>query len=585
MLLVVAVLLIAVMIWAVPRSVQPGDAGEFATIMLDGGVPHPSGYPWMRILGFPARLFHAMGVPPATAAALPCAAAGCLAWLLLHPILVRIAGAGVATFVVALLGTASVVVVHTCDSEVWGPHLLMSSIVLRVALSKRQCSPLVLGLVLGLAVSHHLTAVLLVPLAVGAAWPSREPQDRWLVPLVSAGAKGIAGSALGLTAMATLAIGSGGHWRWGDTGTLSGLIHHISRADYGVLQLSLHQEAVTVTDQWVRTAGSLGSALTAGFTAAPLAGLVLTFGICGFACWRRPAALARGPWWGLMVTALATVVGFPALHNIDPTRVFGAWILERFDLLSLLVLSIPLAVALGPVSGWASDARRKTLLALLATALVGQQVYNTGRRGVASSDTFVEHYAVALLRTPTPGVRSVVFGTDDHRTFPVLYAQVVLGEGPDVLYIDASLLSHSWYRRMLRRSWPSLPDVDKPVRLMGAIWQSPDLAQTPIYLANNFSRPSANLNRVPEGVLWRIVPPPSLATAPPPLPAEIVELHRAALGRLRPMDGPPSLSAAHPFTGDLAAHYNEPTRRLITSLMATGHTDLAQALADDLPPQ
>ena len=49
---------------ALPRTVQPGDAGEFATVMLRGGVPHPSGYPWMRLLGLPARGSWSLGLPP-----------------------------------------------------------------------------------------------------------------------------------------------------------------------------------------------------------------------------------------------------------------------------------------------------------------------------------------------------------------------------------------------------------------------------------------------------------------------------------------------------------------------------------------
>lgn len=81
---------------AVPRHVQAGDAGEFATIMLAGGVPHPSGYPWMRVLGLPARGLAAVGLSPATAAALPCALAGVAAWVVLWPLCARWAGRAIA---------------------------------------------------------------------------------------------------------------------------------------------------------------------------------------------------------------------------------------------------------------------------------------------------------------------------------------------------------------------------------------------------------------------------------------------------------------------------------------------------------
>ena len=47
-------LLLGLAALCVPEHVQAGDAGEMATVMLEGGIPHPSGYPWMRALGLPA---------------------------------------------------------------------------------------------------------------------------------------------------------------------------------------------------------------------------------------------------------------------------------------------------------------------------------------------------------------------------------------------------------------------------------------------------------------------------------------------------------------------------------------------------
>src|SRR5690606_9062686 len=76
----VAGVLLGVAAWAMPSAIQAGDAGEFATVMLRGGVPHPSGYPWMRILGWPARALEVLGVPPVRAAAWPCAAPAIVGW-------------------------------------------------------------------------------------------------------------------------------------------------------------------------------------------------------------------------------------------------------------------------------------------------------------------------------------------------------------------------------------------------------------------------------------------------------------------------------------------------------------------------
>jgi len=570
-------LLVLLAVIAVPRHVQAGDAGEFATIMLTGGVPHPSGYPWMRLLGLPARALLALGVPPAAAAALPCALAGVAAWLVLWPLLARWAGRGPATIAVAVLATASPVLVHTSDSEVWGPHLLACALVLRLC-ARPSPRPWQLGLAFGLAVSHHLTAALLLPVVVGAAWPRPLSARR----LLTVAAQGIGAGLVGLLPYATLAIGSGGAWRWGDTRSLEGLLHHVLRSDYGVLSLSLHTEDPAVLEQWSRALEVVGSAASGGTMNGALPAALVLAGIAALAV-RRPTGVAPGLWWGLGATMLASTLAFPAVHNIDPGTPFGAWILERFDLLTILSWAPAWAVAAARIHAWIS-ARAPGRVApaalwLVAAALVAAQLLRSHARGLPSADAGVERYAEDLLRTPPPDGDAIVIGTDDHRVFPVLFVQHVLGHGTRTLYIDASLLSHPWYREQLRARFPALPDVDKPVALVGALWADPALRDTPIYLANVFSRPSASLPVVPQGVLWRVLPP----HRPPPSPTEVVADHLAALRRYDPPLSP-TQHAAHPWTDDLRATYTEGTLRLLAALHAEGRDADARALSEALGP-
>src|SRR5688500_17189156 len=131
-------IVLGVVAWSsVPTAIQAGDAGEFATVMLRGGVPHPSGYPWMRVLGLVARALESMGMAPATAAALPCSLAGVIGFGVLHRVALRagtptgespgIGSAIVATFAVGLVALGTPVVQHVHDSEVWGPLVLFTS--------------------------------------------------------------------------------------------------------------------------------------------------------------------------------------------------------------------------------------------------------------------------------------------------------------------------------------------------------------------------------------------------------------------------------------------------------------------------
>jgi hypothetical protein len=567
--------LVGVAWWAMPRSVQAGDAGEMATVMLRGGVPHPSGYPWMRVLGLLARVLESLGVGPALACAIVCSLAGVLAWLLVQRLLVKWQLTIAGTLGITIVATSAAVVTHVNDSEVWGLHLLLCALVVYLSLTRRR-SPLVLGVAFGLALSHHLTAALLLPLVVGAAWPDAwSPRD-----LLRNGALGVGGSLLGSCGYLTLAIGSGGAWRWGDTRSVDGLVHHVARADYGVTQLSLHTESTSMIDLWARAFESIGGGLSAYAIPHVVGSLLILGAIVVFA--RRPDSVPRPAWIGLWGAIGMTTLVFPALQNIDPNSPFGAWILERFDLLPMMLWTLPAATASARLAGPLRQRRFRFVLYVAPAALLFRQGVQTYTRGVPSEESGVETYAVDMLETPAAS--AVIFGTDDHRTFPALYASEVLGTRPDVVYVDASLLYHPWYRERIRQKWPGLPVQDKPLKTMAAIWQHEGLRDTPIYIANLFSRPAAKeLHLVPEGVLWRVIPP---GADPAQFDAmQAATRHLEALGRYRAKAG--SFAGlhspnGHPWSVDLWHPYVDHTAQVTAIAGRAGHEDLAARLEDAL---
>jgi hypothetical protein len=608
--IVLAPLLVAVALWSVPDAVQAGDAGEFATVMLTGGVPHPSGYPWMRVLGLLARGLWGLGVPPATAAALPAALCGVAGWLLVHRICVRLGHAWIGAFV-ALLGAASpIAVLHVNDSEVWGPHLFLSALFLHTAVhTNARPRAFLLGIVLGLAISQHLTAALLLPLAVAAALPRETLANRttYLVALLRNGSLGICGGLLGLLPYASLAIGAGGGWRWGATESFAGLLDHVLRRDFGTFSLSLHDEPVAIADSLARALTSVGEVLSAGliasawFGATALCGILLLAGL-----WLRThrgrvgTAVAIG--WAASVGASA--LAFPAAGNIDPTSSFGAWILERFDLLTILLLVVPVTLAIAwaveRVAALIEDRQRLYAGggALIAVALLFAQFAAVQERGRPATERGVELAAIDLVSTPDPDappipsvgpepVRAIVFGTDDHRTFPVLYVQEVLGAGAHTLYVDAELLGYPWYRARLRERVPSLPDVDKPLAMIGAIWRDPELAHVPIYLANVFSRPAARIDKLPEGMLWRVPPSthrPDVSTDDW-TPERILARHLAASERMRirPRDfAGLEHPRGHPWSADLWFGYVDVARQLAVGLGRDGRGESISLVGDAL---
>lgn len=577
--LVVAAAMLVLMAWALPRHVQPGDAGEFATVMLRGGIPHPSGYPWMRVLGLLSRGLWSMGVPPSIAAALPCALLGLAGLVLLHRVALHVLAEAptparevIATLLTLLVATAPPFSLHVFDSEVWGPLVFAAAGFTHLAVVRR-APPLLLGLVLGLAVSHHLTAVFLVPLAIGAAWPTTKTP----AAILRAGLEGVGGSALGLLFFFTLMLGAQGTeaaWAWGDTTTFSGWLHHVTRGDYGVLDLSLQKNQVPAWAYLRRAWQSQGAALSGQLSPHWLASGLLVLIPCALAVRRGSPTLALRL--GLVSSALLAGTFFPLAHNLDPTSPFGQWILERFDLLPLALMIPICALALAPLPAAIADRGRAGLgLSIAGGLLVARQLLFAAWHGVPADNPWIERYAVDVLRTPE-APRAIVVGTDDHRTFPLLYAQQVLGEGPNVLYIDGSLLFHPWYRARLRRQEPTLPDIDKPVLLLTTLQADPAWNEVPMYLTNDFSRHSVGLERVPEGVLWRLVNP----RLPTPTTDEILARHRAALKKYGLLNKVPFVDG-HPFASDLRATYLATTKALGEALYAQGRAADAEALLRD----
>ena len=134
---------------------------------------------------------------------------------------------------------------------------------------------------------------------------------------------------------------------------------------------------------------------------------------------------------------------------------------------------------------------------------------------------------------------------------------------------------------------PSLPDIDKPMRLINAIETSPELGHLPIYLANVFSRPAATRPKVPEGVLWRIIPhPDNPRFTPEDWTAEaILDRHLAAYQRMGtdPTDFTPQPS--DPWSDDLAYAYTEKARKLAIALAQEGNNQAASQVAQALKTQ
>jgi hypothetical protein len=491
----------------------------------------------------------------------------------------------IAAFWIALVGTGSLSVEHLYDAEVWGPHMLFAALVVSLTTREQPPRPLWLGLVLGAATAHHLTAVLLVPLAVVGAWPAG---GRPLVAgLLRNGLEGVLGSLLGLSVFVTLRISAGDPgdpgWTWGNFDTWAGWLHHITRGDYGTTELSLHESQASALDQILRAHASVAGNLSGGLAGtSPLSSTLLLGAIAFVATLRMRDALPLRYSFAYGATLILTLVFFPSLADLDPTRPHSVWILERFDFLPLALIMGTAAFATEGMRR--VDPQRSSLPSPLATAgaaiVASTLLLWSMSQSLAhppAHDRGVEAYARALYASVDPEEgRAVVFGTDDHRSFPAVYQAEVHEGDARVLYIDPSLMNYDWYRERIWARWPELPRERLPIKLIMAIEGDPVLKDTPIFLANFFSVPSHSVPVVPQGVLMRVWP--GSKGDPVKHGAEVLASHLAALERIAArevssIDFAEAKAGRAVWSGDLLWSFVDRQREMLSLLAAAGDED------------
>ncbi len=176
----IAAITLGLLLRNVVRDMLPSDAGEFHFAAWNWGLAHPTGYPlYLLVGGLWQRVWSVFGVSPAfslnaLSAVFTAAAAG-LFYLHLRrwlpgPVLVSRLAAGLG---VAFLIANPTLRTQSVQAEVYSLHLLFLVTILLaaegLAVPSRPLSPsplhplVVLAVLVGLALTHHATTVLLLP--------------------------------------------------------------------------------------------------------------------------------------------------------------------------------------------------------------------------------------------------------------------------------------------------------------------------------------------------------------------------------------------------------------------------------------
>jgi hypothetical protein len=421
-------------------SVQGGDAGEYVTVACTGGVAHPSGYPLFLLL---AGWACALPVPAPWAVAATSCLVGAGALGLLHRAVWRLTGSawGAATAVGAL-GFSGLFWRWTAVQEVLsGACLTVAAILLAAVHVSRGARGPRAGAAVGLAfatgVAHHHSAILMLPLlgwATMAAVP-RPWTARGVAGTVGAGA---AAGSLGFLPYLLL-LRPGGASRWGDTETLSGLVHHFLRADYGTFGHGSEQAV-----PWWEQPMGYATSLIAEFPGL----LFLLAGIGVYEAWRRDRGLAVA-WVASWVLAGPLFMAKFALPYAGYTRV----VVDRFHPVPNVLFAGLVGLGAVALLGLPTWPRRWMGPALIGASLLGAAA--TGARvGPQRDSAIVAEFFDGLFTVLPP--RALLVGTGDSFTYGCLEAQAVRGLRPDVVCIPRRMLGHAWFREDLVARHPGL---------------------------------------------------------------------------------------------------------------------------------
>jgi hypothetical protein len=414
------------------------------------------------------------------------------------------------------------------EAEVFALNALFASLLLWATAPRFALAPprrvVVLAGLAGLALSNHLTIAFLAPVGLVAAFHGLRGSSLRVRTAISAAAAFGAGL-LPYLYCYEVARAPSGRYVWGEPGTWQGLLHHITRADFGAFRLTGSvQSPAWPSNVWVYFAQTAGGVLVLPF-------LIGLFGLA-----RTHSGMSRDEGGSPRRVDVLALVGtwmlagplFAAFLNV-PAPELRATLWERFHLLPEAVFAI--AVAWG-LDGWRMLREgRRAAVALAGASVVASGVFCAWPQVHAAHTDALERYTENTETTAPP--HSVILGTGDYRLFSFLYEDAI-GLRPDVTYIDPHLLGYEWYRRRAsdnlgaRIAVPTQQSIDEVALVDAAL----SLGR-PVLLTDAFD---AELSKVfpsyPIGTLIRLLP----RGTPLPGPDEVERENLAVFASFHPWD-------------------------------------------------
>jgi hypothetical protein len=430
------------------RDIVVGDTPELMTVAVTFGVAHPSGYPLLTLLGhlFSLLPFGAVAFRVNLMSAVCGAGTVALAYLTAYWLTRSWPAAALAALALGLnpLFWSWSLVFEAFSLN----NLLAASLIALLVLWElrgRDAYLIAAALVSGLALSNHLTIVLLGPATLGLLWRHR---DRLLRrPRVVAWCAGAL--LLGLLPYASIPWAAARHpfLSWGDVRSVSDLVALFLRRDYGTAQL-------VVPDSEFAGGSPVTRLLALASSFATIEGPLLLAGAVD--AYRRQ----RWYFWFAMLGLLFAGPVYVAHANMDISKDSTLWVLQRFFLLSHVVAApltaFGVVMCARLVKGRNAIRVRLVHVAMAAGALAAIVVPAAmGYRAIDQRDNHLAtRYAQDVLDTLEPGTLLLANG-DEHGS-PIAFVQAIEGRRPDVTLVWLGVMRAGWYIRLMQTRHPDL---------------------------------------------------------------------------------------------------------------------------------
>lgn len=415
-----------------------GDQAIFVTVAIDGGYAHAPGYPLYSMYLYATN----WGDSPWLATSRATAVLGALAVCVLYRAICAWDVPNLIAIVAALIwALAPEVWFYHTHAEVFAGNNLAIATILWACAPGPSKHPalhvLSLGLLAGLAISHHHTAVFLAPLGLWKTWTliKDRPPNACL---------GMLGLVIGLLPYMWLPYVHLYHydrWHWGAPATIEGFLHVFLRKDYGTFTMTVDQEIAYIPlKQWTFLASK---SLTNLLGVVPVVAVVTTL-----RSWYR-RQLPRSPLAALIASTMLAGPFFVALMHREPTGI-NSLLVSKFHLMFFLLVTLLAASGFGSLLSkhLESWTRQKALLVALFSAMaVAFQTDMSVDKLIRDQHPAPHSMLLDVMRSLEDDFVLVAYG--DHLT---MGTEAILRQvGSDGTVIAGTLLHTKWYLERLRR--------------------------------------------------------------------------------------------------------------------------------------